>query len=113
MRSDSDKEDGGVCVQNTFSVMYLDNEVEEDLYSFTNTFVALLMQFTPFAKLELDNHLDRFVTKDAYRTILIPTDKEVSPNTLLIDHVYSSVDEIIEEFKGKVGNYLPGDFDWL
>lgn len=43
----------------------------------------------------------------------IVTDHQTTPIALLRDHTYSSIDDVISEFKAYVGDYLPEDFDWM
>lgn len=43
----------------------------------------------------------------------IVTDHPTTPIALLRDHTYSSIDDIIAEFKSYAGDYLPEDFDWM
>ena len=43
----------------------------------------------------------------------IVTDHPTTPIALLRDHTYSSIDDIIAEFKSYASDYLPEDFDWM
>ena len=43
----------------------------------------------------------------------IVTAHPTTPIALLRDHTYSSIDDIIAEFKSYAGDYLPEDFDWM
>lgn len=43
---------------------------------------------------------------------VIYCNKSVLPQDILNGESYKSVDEIITEFKNKVGGYMPDDFDW-
>lgn len=43
---------------------------------------------------------------------VFPSDKAVDGMTCFDEKVYGSYDEFVQEFKDKLGAYLPGDFDW-
>lgn len=43
----------------------------------------------------------------------IVTEHPTTPIALLRGHTYSSIDDIIAEFKSYAGDYLPEDFNWM
>ena len=43
----------------------------------------------------------------------IVTNYLTTPIALLKDHTYTSMDDVIAEFKSFMSDYLPDDFDWL
>lgn len=57
-----------------------------------------------------DTYMDE---NDLDEGFYIVTDHPTTPIALLRDHTYSSIDDIIAEFKSYAGDYLPEDFDWM
>lgn len=45
-------------------------------------------------------------------SLLIYADKTTSAWQIFKDGFYSSIDDVVDEFKAKVGDYLPKDFDY-
>lgn len=63
-------------------------------------------------------HYDEFCKRNVYCVndvndgILIYTNKSTLPQSILTGESYQSLDEIFEEYKAKLADYLPADFDW-
>lgn len=77
------------------------DEYDEDEYSGG--------MFYPISKL---NNKEQTYTNVENNSVLIYSSKSTNPLNILSNKSYKSLDELIQDYKDTVGDYLPDDFDW-